>query len=133
MTAPVFNPIDRSSLIEWFGFDHDMHDAEVQSIQLLRPPEVSVVRMRAFRMTREVDERGYFVLDRQAIVCFRLERIKDIRIGNWEFCSILFKVEWDFIEGLHRLSLVSTMDGSETVFSAENITVVVEPIAAEKA
>jgi hypothetical protein len=72
-------------------------------------------------------------LDRQAIVCFRLGGIKDIRIENWEFCSILFNVEWDFIEGLHRLTLVSTMDGSETVFSAENITVVVEPIAAEKA
>jgi hypothetical protein len=124
------NPIDRKPLVEWFGYEHDMHDAEIQTIQLLHPPEVSVVRMRAYRMTPEIDTRGYYVLDRHAIVSFNLEGLKDIRIENWEFCSILFNVEWEWSDGLHKLTLVSTMDGSETIFTAERITVSVEPIEA---
>jgi hypothetical protein len=115
-------------LVEWFGFEHNMHDAEVQSVHLQRHPEVSVIRMRAFRMTPEVDDRGYYISDRHAIVSFQLEGVKAIQVENWEFCSILMNVEWELSGGLHRLTLVSVVDGSETVLSAERITVAVEPI-----
>lgn len=124
------SPIDQSPLVDWFGFEHDMHDAEVQSIHLRHPPDKSFISIRAFRMTAEVDDRGYFVLDRHAMVTFQLEGVKAVQTENWEFCSTLMNVDWELSEGLHRLTLVSVMDGSETILTAQRITVSVEPVDA---
>ncbi len=64
--------IDWSAVIDWFGYVPEFHDAELPSVDLRAAPEPSVVKVHAFRMTDEVDDRGYFKLDKHALVTFTL-------------------------------------------------------------
>ena len=65
------------ALIEWFGRWPSFHDAEVLSINLNRSGP-SCVRIHTWEMTSEVDARGYYVHQKNVIVSFFLEGLKDI-------------------------------------------------------
>ena len=59
-------------VVAWFGYWPSFHDAEVLSITLDRSsPSRIVVDTRT--RTNEVDARGYYVLDKHAIVTFVVE------------------------------------------------------------
>jgi hypothetical protein len=63
-----------SGLFEWFGYWPDFHDSEVLSILLNRSGS-SIVRVHAFEMTNQVDEKGYFVLQKHVVVSFLLDNV----------------------------------------------------------
>ncbi|WP_296819346.1 hypothetical protein [Brevundimonas sp.] len=65
-----------SAVIEWFGFAPRFHDANLAELKLMNGS--AELRLRAFRMTDQLDERGYFVCDRHALVTLRLERVSGI-------------------------------------------------------
>jgi Immunity protein 50 len=59
-------------VLGWFGYWPSFHDAEVLSITLDRSHPSRIV-VHTWNRTDEVDARGYFVLDKHAIVTFVLE------------------------------------------------------------
>jgi hypothetical protein len=67
-------------LVQWFGYWPTFHDSEVLSIELTRS-HGSRVRIHAFERTSEVDDRGYYVLAKHAIVTFTLEGFPSDREG----------------------------------------------------
>ena len=64
-------------LVAWFGRVPSFHDAEIVSLSLHRRAP-SMLSIHAWNMTKEVDDRGYFVLDRHAVVTFMQARRCDI-------------------------------------------------------
>lgn len=121
---------DWKPIEDWFGFRHDMHDAELLGIELGQNPPVANVRIHAWRMTPELDEKGYYVRDRFALVIFRVEGIQEVGMGNgsWDRLAILDQVECRAEGHLCRLFLQSVIDGTYCDFLARQVTVSVSPI-----
>ena len=61
------NVIGLDSLVHWFGRMPRFHDAKLLSIAL-HSDEPSTLRIHAFQMTDKVDEQGYFILEKHAMV-----------------------------------------------------------------
>ena len=62
-----------AALISWFGFVPDFHDAIIRRIAF--EGFDGLVVLSAFRMTSEVDEQGFFVLDRHARVSLFFDKV----------------------------------------------------------
>ena len=78
-----------SDLIAWFGHVPSFHDAEIVQLSLHRRAP-SILSIHAWNMTREVDDRGYFVLDRHAVVTFALEDILDLQLDGFSHQNVIF-------------------------------------------
>ena len=118
--------IDWSAVIGWFGSIPRFHDAEVVSLELLREPKPSHLRLYAFRMNSDLDERGYYRLDLHALVTFTFSGILEMEIGNWNHQNALMSLTIAKADEGHRLELEGAygVDGSIT---AKNIAVSIEP------
>jgi hypothetical protein len=80
------------SVIEWFGYKPNFHDAEVVSIELRRTPEPSVVRVHAWRTGCENDETGHFRQDRHAVVSFNLTGVVRQELRFWNHQNVLSRL-----------------------------------------
>jgi hypothetical protein len=78
-----------SDLISWFGHTPSFHDAEIVSFNLNRRSASTLV-LHTWNTTREVDGRGYFVLDKHAVVTFLLEEILDLELGGFSHQNVVF-------------------------------------------
>jgi hypothetical protein len=76
-------------LLGWFGRVPSFHDAEIVSLNLQRraPSQLAV---HAWNTTGEVDARGYFILDRHAVVTFTIEDIVDLELASFSQQNVLF-------------------------------------------
>ena len=81
-----------SNLVEWFGHVPNFHDAEIVRFSLHRRAP-SVLTIHAWNTTREVNNRGYRVLDKQAVVTFALEDVMDLQLEGFSHQNV--------ISGLH--------------------------------
>ena len=71
-------------LLEWFdGRAPSFHDAEVLELSLDRNKARCSIKIHAFRMTSEVDAKGYFVLDKHVLVSFRLEGVVNLELNDF--------------------------------------------------
>ena len=62
----------KADVLAWFGYWPSFHDAEVLSITLDRSHPSRIV-VHTWNRTDELDARGYYFLDKHAIVTFVLE------------------------------------------------------------
>ena len=111
MTESVLNDIPGGqALIEWFGRVPRFHDAELQEIRLASNGP-STLRIRTWRMTDQVDDRGYFVLDKHAMVTITLERVCSVALDHFDLPGIIgaleitgvgnsFQLSWDGAYGV---------------------------------
>ena len=79
-------------LLTWFGRVPTFHDAEIVSITLSRraPGTLSI---HAWNMTREVDPKGYFILDRHAVVTFTLGDIMDVQLDGFSPQNVISRLQ----------------------------------------
>lgn len=80
------------SLIDWFGYVPNFHDAEVLSIDL-RSKGLSILRIHTWRMTEEVDDRGFFVLDRYVVVTVTLNVVRYVALSDFNLPGIIHYLE----------------------------------------
>ncbi|MET7244205.1 hypothetical protein ABZT49_12620 [Methylobacterium sp. EM32] len=66
------------AVIDWFGFCPSFHDATLDGITIA-DGSASIV-LKAFRMTDEIDENGYFILDRHAQVVIHMRRVTGLSL-----------------------------------------------------
>jgi hypothetical protein len=69
-------------LLDWFGGVPSFHDAEVLGLTLDRAGP-SRLTIHGWVMTERVDEKGYFILDRHAVVTYVLNDISDLRLDGF--------------------------------------------------
>lgn len=65
-------------IFDWFGFTPSFHDATLEKLELATGT-ASIV-LKAFRMTKEIDAKGHFVLDKHALVTFQLSGVTGIQL-----------------------------------------------------
>jgi hypothetical protein len=84
-----------SAILDWFGFVPSFHDAKLAGIDI--GLGTATIKIDTFRMTSEVDERGYFVLDRHAQVTIAIGKVSGL-ILQGEAQSIIAQL------GIRRIS-----------------------------
>lgn len=88
--VPLFATIPGgAAVLDWFGFMPTFHDAEVIGLDLRRraPSRLSV---HCWRMSSETDERGYFFLDKHAVVTFVMLDIVDVQLEGFSPQNVLW-------------------------------------------
>ena len=111
---------------EWFGYSPNFHDAEVLSIDLQRDPEISTVRVHAWRTNSDTDEAGYYRLDRHALVTFTIGGIQSVELQGWNHQNVLAKLWIERSEEGYVLHLPETY-GVDGKIAAAEISVAIEP------
>ncbi|RUM17490.1 hypothetical protein EFQ99_34175 [Rhizobium vallis] len=97
-------------LLEWFGRVPRFHDAYLLEITFSNG--AGLLRIHAWNMTNEVDAKGYFILDKHAIVTLTLEGVSAINCIDFDMVPGIiygleitkadehFRVEWDSSYGV---------------------------------
>ena len=91
------------ALIDWFGRVPRFHDAELQEIRLASKGP-STLRIRTWQMTDQVDDRGYFVLDKHVMVTITLERVSSVALDHFNLPGIIDYLEITSVENGFQLS-----------------------------
>ena len=123
LTAPPIEGAEQ--LVEWFGRWPSFHDAEVLELSLHRQGK-SWLRVHTWRMTREVDPTGHFVLDRHAVVTFWFEDVLDLELADFSVQNVIFGLTCEPLEKGFRVSL-SPCFGIAGHIDAEHLAVSLEP------
>jgi len=80
-------------LLEWFGRVPRFHDAKLLEINF-SSNGAGLLRIHAWNMTDKVDAKGYFVLDKHAIVTLTLEGVRAINCTDFDMVpGIIFDLE----------------------------------------
>ncbi|MBX3561750.1 MAG: hypothetical protein KF780_08035 [Sphingomonas sp.] len=114
------------SVIDWFGYSPNFHDAEVVSIELQRDPEASYVRVHAWRTNSDTTEQGHYRQDRHALVTYSLKRITSLRLSGWNHQNVLSGLWVDRSEEGYVLHLPESYGVDGEVVAAE-ISVSIKP------
>lgn len=81
------------ALVEWFGHAPRFHDAELLELTV-SSKGTGLLRIHAWNMTSELDAKGYFVLDKHAMVTLALEGVSAINCVDFDRVpGILFDLE----------------------------------------
>ena len=94
--TPSFHGLDR--LVAWFGRVPSFHDAELLELVLGRDGSATMV-LHAWNMSDRVDENGYYLLERNAVVTLRLEKVASLSIRGIRMPSIVFGLEFATVDG----------------------------------
>jgi hypothetical protein len=121
--APEIQGADE--VVRWFGQWPTFHDAEVLQVDLKRRGRSSI-RLHAFRMTNQVDEKGYFVLDRHALVTFWLDNVSDSELADFSSQNVIFGLSLEPVPEGFKLAL-SPCYGIAGYVVAHRVSVSLEP------
>ena len=84
-------------LLAWFGHVPRFHDAEIISLHLNRTGP-STLSIHTWEITDTVDSKGFYVLEKQAIVTFTLEEIENLELEGFSHQNVLGGLELNRIE-----------------------------------
>ena len=91
-------------LFHWFGYWPSFHDAEVISLSLHRSGASSLV-LHTWEVSKEIDEKGYYVLAKHAVVEFLMKRVVDLDLSGFNQQNVIFGLEIHKLETGNRLTL----------------------------
>ena len=89
------------ALVAIFGCWPSFHDAELLAVRLESDKShygALEADVHVFEMTREVDERGCFVLKNHSLVRFRFRGLADVELDDFKSSNVLSSLEIDDIE-----------------------------------
>jgi len=78
-----------AELQEWFGYWPSFHDAEIVGLHLNRKGNSSL-RVHTWEMTKEIDEKGYYVLAKHIVVEFIFEVVSGLSLEGFNEQNVLF-------------------------------------------
>lgn len=70
-----------AGLHDWFGYWPDFHDAEIISLHLNRKGTSSLC-VHTWDTTKEVDEKGQYVMAKHVVVEFIFENVSDLTLND---------------------------------------------------
>ena len=84
-------------LLAWFGHVPSFHDAEIISLHLNRTGP-STLSIHTWEITDTVDSKGFYALEKQAIVTFTLEGIENLELEGFSCQNVIGGLELNHIE-----------------------------------
>jgi len=112
-------------LLAWFGRVPRFHDAELLEITLASKGE-SVLRIHTWEMTNQVDDRGYFVLDKHVVVTITLHSVTEISLSDFDLPGIIGSLEVTSQDGVYQLEWDGSYGVSGTL-SAKQMQMELKP------
>jgi hypothetical protein len=93
---------DSDKVIGIFGYWPTFHDAEIQEVRFsvgalnlvadgLNESELDM-RIHLWEMTKEIDARGYYVLDKHTIAHLRFMNLEDVSLSNFRHQNSIFEL-----------------------------------------
>ena len=112
--------LNHKAVVDFYGHWPSFHDAKVSDyVAPTQGSQSLVLTVHTWQMTDKVDAKGYFVLEKHALVSFSFDSIFDIEMAAFDADNILFAIE--FFPSIDcssfRIVLDSVMDKSGS-FSA---------------
>jgi hypothetical protein len=92
------------SLYEWFGYWPSFHDAEVISLHLNRRGSSSLT-LHTWEMTKDVDDKGYYVLAKHVVVEFAMKDVVGLSLNGFSNQNVIFGLGIERTENGYRLTL----------------------------
>jgi hypothetical protein len=93
-----------TELHDWFGYWPDFHDAEIVSLHLNRKG-TSSLRVHAWDTTKEVDDKGHYVMAKHIVVEFIFENISEMTLNGFSPQNVLSGLDIEKIGSGFRLTL----------------------------
>jgi len=93
-----------AELYDWFGYWPDFHDAEIISLHLNRKGTSSLC-VHAWDTTKEVDEKGHYVMAKHIVVEFIFENVSDLALNDFSHQNVIFGLDIEKIDSGFRLTL----------------------------
>lgn len=93
-----------AELHDWFGYWPGFHDAEIISLHLNRKGSSSL-RVHTWEMTKEVDEKGYYVLAKHIVVEFNFETVFGLSLSGFSQQNVIFGLGIEKTNSGFRLTL----------------------------
>ena len=93
-----------AELNAWFGYWPEFHDAEILSLHLNRTGSSSLL-VHTWEMTKEVDEKGYYVLAKHIVVEFVLEGVSGLNLTGFNQQNVIFGLGFEKTDSGFRLTL----------------------------
>jgi len=113
-------------ILEWFGYWPRLHDSNILDVTLV-VNGVSTIRLHAFHMSSDLDERGYFVLNKHCQITFRISDITQLNFaGDTLNIGVLFGVSLDRQGDEYVLDLDPSA-GLYGSLRAKSISIEIEP------
>ncbi len=93
-----------AELHDWFGYWPGFHDAEIISLHLNRRG-TSSLRVHAWDTTKEVDDKGHYVMAKHVVVEFIFEKIFDLALNDFSQQNVISGLGIERIDSGFRLTL----------------------------
>jgi immunity protein 50 of polymorphic toxin system len=113
------------ALYDWFGHWPSFHDAEVICLHLNRRA-ASLLVLHTWEMTKEVDDKGYFVLAKHVVVEFLMNEVTGLSLNGFNGQNVVFGLALERTENGYRLAL-EDCHGIAGEIEAKNITIRLTP------
>jgi hypothetical protein len=114
-----------SELEEWFGYWPSFHDAEVIGLHLNREGSSSL-RVHTWGMTKEIDDKGYYVLTKHIVVEFIFDAVCGLSLNGFNHQNVIFGLAIDKTNFGFRVTLDDCY-GLAGSIEAENISLRLTP------
>lgn len=123
---------NHKAVVELYGRWPKFHDAKV-SVYVVPTQESQslALTLHTWEMTNKVDAKGYFILEKHALVSFRFDSVFDIEMSAFDADNILFGMEFSLSSDSSsiRVILDSVMDKSGSFSARRGEVVSVIPCA----
>jgi len=93
-----------AELHDWFGYWPTFHDAEIISLHLNRKG-CSNLHVHTWEMTKETDEKGYYVLVKHVVVEFAIEGVCALDLDGFNHQNVIFGLSIEKTDLGFRLTL----------------------------
>jgi len=114
------------ALIEWFGGAPRFHDAELLELTFSNKGS-GLMRLHAWNMTDQVDDEGYFINDKHAIVTLLLEGVRSINCVDFDMKpGIIYDLKITAVDELYRVEW-SASYGLEGSITAKGVQINLMP------
>ena len=92
------------TLLDWFGYLPNFHDAEIVKIVLNRQGRSELV-VHAFRTTGAINTKGQFLTEKHAIVTFGLDDVSDTELCGFNNQNVISGLVIQKVDTSFRLNL----------------------------
>ncbi|HEV8607426.1 MAG TPA: Imm50 family immunity protein [Tepidisphaeraceae bacterium] len=114
-----------NDVLSWFEGHSSFHDAEILELHLDRMGK-SYIRIHWWIIRPELDARGYYIMDKHAIVTLHLSGISDLDLLAFNFQNVIFGLQIQPTDEGLKLSL-DPCHGLAGTITAKEITAEVAP------
>ena len=114
-----------AELQEWFGYWPSFHDAEIVGLHLNRKGSSSL-RVHTWEMTKEIDEKGYYLLAKHVVVEFIFEAVSGLSLNGFNHQNVIFGLAIEKTDAGFRVTLDDCY-GLAGSIEAENMSLCLTP------